>query len=156
MKDYIISGQVIHGFDKGKTMGFPTYNLKLAVNYPLEDWQGVWCSLTYYRKQKLFGFTHIGPVRIFQEEKIRVKTHLFDWQEDLYGEQMQVELLVKLRDTIDFTNQTDLIRQVMEDLRQELELILRLNSFNLKKISKRKEKTDCLAIGCVINFFWFV
>lgn len=118
MKDYIISGQVIHGFDKGKSMGFPTYNLHLNADYPLEDWQGVWCSLTYYRGQKLFGVTHIGPVRIFQEEKIRVETHLLDWHGDLYGEQLQVELLVKLRDTIDFTNETELIRQVMEDIRQ--------------------------------------
>lgn len=118
MKDYIISGQVIHGFDKGKIMGFPTYNLNLTEKYPLSDWQGVWCSLTYFRGQKLFGVTHIGPVRIFKEEKIRVETHLFNWQEDLYGEQMQVELLMKLRDSRDFTNETELIRQVMEDLRQ--------------------------------------
>ncbi len=118
MKDNIIRGTVIHGFDKGKTMGFPTYNLNLSEDYPLVDWLGVWCSLTYFRGEKLFGVTHIGPVRIFKEEKIRVETHLFDWDTDLYGEQMQVELIFKLRDTRDFTNETELIKQVMEDMRQ--------------------------------------
>jgi len=118
MKENIIRGNVIHGFDKGKTMGFPTYNLNLAEKYPLTDWQGVWCSLTYFRGQKLYGVTHIGPVKIFKEENIRVETHLFNWQEDLYGEEMQLELIFKLRDTKDFTDETELIRQVMEDMRQ--------------------------------------
>lgn len=114
----IIRGRVIHGFDKGKQLGFPTFNLQLDETYPLAEYLGVWCSLTYFRGDKLPGVTHIGPVRIFNEEQNRVETHLFDWSEDVYGEEMQVELLQQLRDTRDFVDETELIKQVMEDLRQ--------------------------------------
>jgi riboflavin kinase/FMN adenylyltransferase len=118
MKNFIIRGQVIHGFDKGKKLGFPTTNLHLVERYPLENYMGVWCSYTYWQGQKIAGVTHIGPVKIFGADTNRVETHLLDWQQDLYGEDLQVELLQKLRDTIGFTNETELIKQVMEDIGQ--------------------------------------
>ena len=118
MNNIIIRGRVIHGFDKGKKLGFPTTNLHLVEDYPLDNYTGVWCSYTYWQGQKIAGVTHIGPVKIFGESSIRVETHLLDWQEDLYGEDLQIELLQKLRDTIGFTSETELVKQVMEDIRQ--------------------------------------
>jgi len=115
---HIIRGQVIHGFDKGKSMGFPTFNLALEEKYPLDKLLGIWFSHTYYQDRKLPSITHIGPVRIFNEKNIRVETHILNWDEDLYGADLQVELLHKLRDTRDFIDETELVRQVMEDIRE--------------------------------------
>ena len=118
MNNIIIRGRVIHGFDKGKKLGFPTTNLHLVEDYPLDNYTGVWCSYTYWQGRKIAGVAHIGPVKIFGESSIRVETHLLDWQEDLYGEDLQIELLQKLRDTIGFTSETELVKQVMEDIGQ--------------------------------------
>lgn len=116
MKHQIIKGLVIHGFDKGKQIGFPTFNLGLEEKYPLEVMTGVWCSMTYWQHQKLPSITHIGPIKIFGEENIRVETHILDWDEDLYGEDMQVELLQKIRDTRDFTGLGTLVAQIKDDV----------------------------------------
>lgn len=118
MKNLIIRGQVIKGFEKGKKLGFPTTNLYLSEIYPLENYTGVWCSFTYWQGKKIPGVTHIGPVEIFGEEKNRVETHLLNWETDVYGEEMQIELLYRLRETIRFTDEKKLVAQVMEDIRQ--------------------------------------
>jgi riboflavin kinase/FMN adenylyltransferase len=116
MKNLIIRGQVIHGFEKGKKLGFPTTNLHLSEIYPLENYTGVWCSVTYWQGKKIPGVTHIGPVEIFGEQKNRVETHLLNWETDVYGEEMKTELLYKLRETIRFTDEDKLVEQVMEDI----------------------------------------
>jgi len=118
LENLVIQGQVTHGFDKGKQLGFPTFNLHLEEKYPLENWTGVWCAYTYYQDNKLPSITHIGPVKIYGEINIRVETHILDWSQDIYGDTMRIELLHKLRDTRDFADETELVKQVMEDIRQ--------------------------------------
>ncbi len=115
---FVIQGVVIHGFDKGKKLGFPTFNLALDAKYLLDKLQGVWCSFSYARGEKLPSITHIGPVKIFGAKEIRVETHILNWQDDIYGERVKVELLHKLRDSRDFTDEEEMVRQIIEDIRQ--------------------------------------
>ena len=107
---YCIKGTVIHGRGIGKLMEMPTANLKCEDNElpPV----GVYISLIFWNGTRYIGVTHIGTRPTVDNDKdISVETHLLRFDGDLYGEQIEVQLLKMLREPIKFSSASQLREQ---------------------------------------------
>ncbi len=115
-RPYSLSSLVIKERGRGRTIGFPTANLSLH-----EDWlvpsRGVYISETR-RKEKIYqSVTNVGITPTFEERlKITIETHLLDFDDDLYGEKIEVSFLKKLRGEIKFNSVDELVEQIQKDV----------------------------------------
>ena len=120
----IIEGTVVKGSGRGKALGFPTANLKAKTNLP----EGIYIAITRTHSHILKNvrmsrtgegglpsLVFIGPARTFGETKGEVEVYILDFEGNLYGEKINVELLRKIRDNIRFSSAKDLIGQMNED-----------------------------------------
>lgn len=125
-RPYFYSGRVVHGKQQGRQMGFPTANL-IVDKYCVR--RGVYVSRISFGGKEFFGVTNIGKRPTLETDAPTdvVETHIFDFDEDIYGVVIKVELLEFIRPEIAFANKEELIRAVEE------------NKAEAKKILKRME-----------------
>ena len=111
------SGRVTRGQGRGKTLGFPTANLRPPVGAPLP--QGVFAAAVQYPQSGVLpAVAHIGPRPTFAEAALVIELHLLDFAGDLYGQTLQVVLVEKLRDQRAFAGPNELVRQIRRDIHQ--------------------------------------
>lgn len=109
---YLFRGKVVRGRKRGRTLGFPTVNVRLYKNIP----EGVYVSETgidgtYYR-----SVSFVGAAKTFGEKKVFGESFIFDFDRDLYDKWISVRLLEKLRGNIKFATAEELIRQMEKDI----------------------------------------
>ena len=112
---YMLSGQVVRGKGLGRQLGFPTANLELESPYKLVPARGVYavrCSLGDTVRD---GMMNIGLNPTVDGKAQHIEVHFFDWEEDLYGAFLKVELLARLRDERKFDSLDALRRQLETD-----------------------------------------
>jgi len=114
-RPYAICGQVIHGFGRGKSLGFPTANLSFNHKKIIPKY-GVYITKTYIGKKAYWGVTNIGQNPTFQTGGLYLETHLIDYEGDLYGKRMKIEFLFRLREEKTFHRIEDLKNQVYKDI----------------------------------------
>lgn len=115
-KPYSIYGKVLHGRKIGRTLGMPTTNLTPSTNKMLPPC-GVYATRTIIDNLAYPGVTSIGYKPTVGTEKDKgVETYLFDFDGDLYGKEIQVEILAYERPEIKFDNLKDLKEKMQEDL----------------------------------------
>jgi riboflavin kinase/FMN adenylyltransferase len=120
-RNFFMLGKVIHGHARGKGLGFPTANLEISQNlYPNE---GVYAATVIVDEQRYDGVVNIGTNPTFGDEKFAVEVFLFDYQGDLYGKELQVALVDKLRDEQTFPSVDALVRQIGHDVRKAKEIL---------------------------------
>ncbi|GAA5217019.1 bifunctional riboflavin kinase/FAD synthetase [Corallincola platygyrae] len=117
-RPYSISGRVFHGDKKGRQLGFPTANLALKRHK-------VALSGVFAVKVHLFeddtvyqGVANLGDRPTMNGREPRLEVHLFDYQGDLYGKRIEVQLLDKLRDEQKFESFAALTAQIEKDTTQ--------------------------------------
>ncbi|MBR9976739.1 MAG: bifunctional riboflavin kinase/FAD synthetase [Bacteroidetes bacterium] len=116
-RPYTLSGVVIRGADLGTSLGFPTANIELMESNKLLPKNGV-----YVVRVRLNGFTHQGIMNIglrptvSEQMHISLEVHIFDFNADVYGMHMQVDLLERLRDEIRFEGTGQLAAQIQADI----------------------------------------
>lgn len=113
---YAIEGPVIEGFRRGKTIGFPTANVR-SINEIVPQ-TGVYAVRVTWREQQHNGVANVGYNPTFGNEALSVEAHLFDFQADLYGETIQVEFVRKIRDERKFASVDELTAQIGQDAEQ--------------------------------------
>ena len=112
-RPFSISGKVIHGEKKGRTIGFPTANLLLKrCKSPV---QGVFAVNVVWRGQRYPAVANIGSKPTVQGTKALLEAHIFNFAQSLYGENIQVELLEKIRDEQRFNDFLALQQQIKLD-----------------------------------------
>ncbi len=113
---YYVHGKVLHGRKIGRTLGMPTTNL-IPPTYKLLPPCGVYTSRTIIDGIAYPGMTNIGykPTVGIEMDK-GVETYIYDFDRDLYGVEIDVELLSYHRPEIKFDNLDDLKHQMFEDL----------------------------------------
>jgi riboflavin kinase/FMN adenylyltransferase len=111
---YAIGGRVAHGDKRGRTIGFPTANIVLRYdNVPV--W-GVYAVLVHYQgRSPLPGIANIGTRPTIGGERVLLETHLFDFDESLYAERIQVEFQTKIRPEKRFESIEALKAQIATD-----------------------------------------
>lgn len=115
-RPFYLSGRVVKGAGRGRLIGFPTANLEVERNRLIPK-NGVYASYVTRSGQRIKSITNIGFNPTFTEEKIKqVETFIFDFNDDLYGETLKVELIQKIRDEKKFSSATELVAQIKADV----------------------------------------
>jgi riboflavin kinase/FMN adenylyltransferase len=126
LEPYRITGIVVHGAARGRTLGFPTANLEQipVLCPPL----GVYAGRTLaqdrdagdrvQRLEPLPCAVHIGPNPTFGERAVKVEAHIIGFQGDLYDQTLSIELLEKLRSVKKFDSKDALLEQLALDVNQ--------------------------------------
>ena len=116
-RPYRLLGTVTHGAAKGREFGFPTANLKLKNPNQLIPKEGIYFSRVHLDDDSFFGLTNIGrSPTVKQSQVTEIESYLIDFDRDLYGASLQVELLSYLREEMMFANTDVLIQAMQEDL----------------------------------------
>lgn len=113
-RDYSISGRVSHGRKLGRTIGFPTANIPLKRC--VSPVSGVYVVQVHgVSSTPIGGVANIGQRPTVNGVRQQLEVHLFDFNENLYGKQLEVALLKKLRDEKRFESFEALKAQIVLD-----------------------------------------
>lgn len=113
-RPYALTGEIRAGQGRGRDLGFPTANL--ADVRQLVPAAGVYAGTAQVKGRTVAAAVSIGSAPTFGGEGLQIEAHLLDYSEDLYGEQMTVELLEYLREQRRFDAPAALVRQIQEDV----------------------------------------
>ncbi len=114
-RPYTMGGEVARGDGRGRTIGVPTANVQVACELmPKLGVYASWLSLPDGRR--VASVTNIGIRPTFQGDGVRVETHALDFDEDLYGQHVHVELTKHLRDERRFGGLQELKAQIALDI----------------------------------------
>lgn len=119
---YRISGPVVKGFERGRTIGIPTANISVAVDRALPA-LGVYATRVQVAGHSLRGGTNIGRRPTFDAGHVSIETHLLDFEGDLYGERMDLEVVARIRPEMKFENAEQLKTQITSDIARVREIL---------------------------------
>lgn len=111
-----ISGRVFYGDKKGRTIGFPTANI--SFNRRIPPILGVFVVTATIGDQSWHGVANVGHRPTVKGLRDQLEVHLFDCDENLYGQRLTVRFLVKLRDEQKFSSLDALKHQISLDVQQ--------------------------------------
>lgn len=111
---YTLTGTVIHGDKRGRTIGFPTANMEIAPDKLLPA-HGVYACRVRVGAKVLPGIVNIGLRPTFDPPKLMIEAHIFDWSGDIYGETISVSLVSRLRAEQAFKSVDALVAQITAD-----------------------------------------
>lgn len=116
-RPYAVFGEVLHGKKLGRTLGFPTMNL-IPPTEKLLPAYGVYVTRTKVDGQWFDGITNIGlRPTVDLDELVSVETHLFSYNGDLYGKQVEVQFIHFLRPERKFADVAALKAAMLEDVK---------------------------------------
>lgn len=124
-RNYYLKGNVVQGDQRGRLLGFPTANIQSACAVHLK--KGVYKTRTHLQRDKknntievFDSITNIGlhPTFVNAESKVKIETHIFDFNEDIYGETIKVELIKFIREEKKFDSKDELLKQIQNDIEQ--------------------------------------
>ena len=118
-RPYGVEGQIVHGFKRGRAIGFPTANLK-PTNRVLPKF-GVYATATLINNQWRRSITNVGVRPTFEGDKEpSIESYVFDFDGDLYGDVLRVRFLHRIRDERKFGGIEELKAQIEKDTKRAL------------------------------------
>jgi riboflavin kinase/FMN adenylyltransferase len=118
---FSLRGPVIEGDRRGRTLGFPTANMAIGVDHALPAY-GIYVTRSHLRESTHESCTSIGIRPTFDvEPRPTVETFIIDFDDDVYGQDMRIELLHRLRGEVKFESADELIEQMHRDIRDTRE-----------------------------------
>lgn len=113
---YSVTGMVAHGNERGRLLGFPTANLELADTRVALPPIGVYAVRVRLLQNTYKGMANIGNNPTFGDvNTLRLETHIFDFQEDIYGKAITIEFVARVREQKTFSSLDALIVQLQND-----------------------------------------
>ena len=129
--EYTLHGVVVAGNRIGRTMGFPTANMQLYEPLKLVPGNGVYFVAVETVGRKLYGMCNIGHRPTVGSGNARtIETNIFGFDEDIYGLDIKLTFLAKIRDEIRFDSLEDLKMQLEND--RETSLVILSEAKDLK------------------------
>ena len=116
-RSFNLSGNVVAGTGRGVELGFPTANLDISQEQALPA-DGVYAGWAYIDGKTYQAMTNIGRKPTFGNGDRTVEAYVIDYNDDLYGRQLKVDIIERLRDEKKFDSVEALKEQVAEDIRQ--------------------------------------
>ncbi len=115
-REHFISGRVVKGAERGKQIGIPTANIEFDSDLIVPK-RGVYITKTKYKDQLYFSVTNIGKNPTFKSDEVMsVETHLLDFDNDIYGDEISVYFIDRIRDERKFDSVNELISQIKKDV----------------------------------------
>ena len=120
---YFLTGEVVKGKQLGRTIGFPTANIQIEEDYKLIPKTGVYVVRTFIGQKEVFGMMNIGFNPTVNGQKQTIEVNLFDFDGDIYDQNIEVSLLHYLREEQKFDSVALLTAQLNEDKKEALEFL---------------------------------
>lgn len=114
-RPYSLSGVVVGGKQLGRKLGFPTANMQLYDPLKIQPKRGAYLSRVLFNGRVFNGMTNVGDI---------IETHIFDFAEDIYGLDIEVQFIERLRDEISFSSVDELKAQLELDKENCRKIIL--------------------------------
>lgn len=120
--NYSLSGRIRHGDKLGRTIGFPTLNMRLPDNLALR--KGIYAvKVSGLSEQPLYGAANLGKRPTVNGTDMRLETHLFDFDQTVYGQYVCIEPLAFIRPEEKFDSIDTMQQQIQQDCNQIKDLI---------------------------------
>lgn len=121
---FTVSGSIIHGDGRAHRLGFPTANIQAPVDR-LSPKNGVYAVWAWVDGERKAGITNIGTRPTFEDHWVapRIETHILDYYEDLYGQNMLLEFVDFIRPEVKFNSVEELKLQVQKDILRAKEVL---------------------------------
>jgi len=124
-RPYNLRGKVVTGDRRGRRLGYPTANIELDSQKKLIPDSGIYFVKVDVEKDRYFGMASIGVRPTFQSTGRRtIEVHILDFDEDIYGSDIQISFLRRMRSEFKFNSAEELIQQMHKD--KELSSVLQL------------------------------
>jgi len=115
-RPFSLRGPVVAGARRGLSLGFPTANIAIGLDRALPAF-GVYVTRAFVRENQYPSCTNIGVRPTFDgEARPTVETYILDFQDKLYGEEVRIDLLHRLRDELRFESADELVAQMQRDI----------------------------------------
>ena len=113
---YEFSGEVVQGNGIGKTIGTPTANIKVNSNEKIIPLDGVYAVICQIKDANFKGIMNIGyKPTLVAGQKRTIEIHLFNYQRDIYGQDLRAKVIERIRDEVKFNSLKDLKSQILND-----------------------------------------
>ena len=109
-REFSLYGKVVYGEKRGKKLGFPTANITPGTSLAIKN--GVYVSKIKLAEKIYYGITNIGKKPTFGVNSVNIETWIFEFDEDLYGKNLEVIPLCKLRPEKKFSSIKELKKQI--------------------------------------------
>ena len=119
---FYLESKVITSEKRGRVLGFPTANLDIRPQQALPG-NGIYATIAHVQGKHLHSATNVGIRPTFGTGEEMVETHLLNYEGNLYGKEIRVEFVQRIRDEERFPSAEELKTQIQEDIR-EVEAIL--------------------------------
>lgn len=111
---YFMRGIIVHERHQGTNIGFPTANIKPnADRLPLKD--GIYATYCIVDGTEYMSMTNVGAKPTFEDNSISVETYIMDFNKDVYGKEIEIVFVKKMREIIKFASKEQLIGQLRSD-----------------------------------------
>jgi riboflavin kinase/FMN adenylyltransferase len=122
-RPYSVCGRVIHGEKRGRTIGFPTANVQLfRKRTPIEGVFAV--TMSGIGAQQIPGVANVGVRPTFEGgARVLLETHLFNFNQEIYGQYVEVNFRAKIRNEMRFHLLDDLTRQIQQDAAEAKQIL---------------------------------
>jgi len=107
-RPYSMKGVVVGGHRLGRTIGYPTANVRFYEPLQILPYTGAYFTEVFVEGKKYYGMTNAGELE-------KIETHIFDFEDDIYGKDIELKFIKFLRDERSFESIDDLKRQLEID-----------------------------------------
>lgn len=114
-RPFYLRGPIVRGAERGRSLGFPTANIALGLDRALPAF-GVYVTRAYLGEGTYPAVTNIGLRPTFGEDKTTVETYILDFEGEVHGQELRIELLHRLRGEMRFPSADALKEQIEKDI----------------------------------------
>ncbi len=121
-RPYSVSGEVVRGAQRGRCLGYPTANIDVPAERQMPA-DGIYATQTLLGAERFRSVTSIGVRPTFDNGARSVEAYLLDFEGDLYGCDLTVEFVARLRPEKRFSGVKELVAQIDRDVAQSREIL---------------------------------
>lgn len=114
-RPFSLCGRVVSGAGRGVALGFPTANLDVDPEQAVPA-DGVYAGWAYINGRAYQSMTNIGRNPTFTDSKRTVEAYILDYKDDLYGQELRLDIVARLREEKQFDSAVELKKQIAEDI----------------------------------------
>ena len=114
-RDFTLEGKVVHGMARGNVLGYPTANIQVNDPFKLIPGNGVYAVQVEYSGKTYGGMLNIGDNPTFDDASWSIEVNIFNFNEDIYGQQLRLYFVERMRDELKFDSSKQLRQQLDQD-----------------------------------------
>lgn len=132
---FSLEGRVVLGDQRGRTLGFPTANIKVQPEQAMPR-DGIYATIARREGWEARSVTNIGVRPTFDGLKRLIETYIMDFDGDLYGKKLKIDLVARLRDEMKFNSAGELKTQMHKDTDKAREILEEIPKSKFQNPSK--------------------